>query len=541
MQKFLHYMLIVAFMLPMGAFAESTLPAVQSKLAKNITHNTADIYATVAPGTAEDNSYWFEWGVVGTYEDTVFKTYRRTIGTRGGPREVNASIRGLNPDTQYYFRIIGENQKGSTEGERVYFTTRKLEERQESVVLVTTRNALDVKDESATIYGYVAPHNATARYWFEWGIDNKVEFRTSSHLMGKDGGEVESDLTSLVSGTTYYYRVAAENDRGTVRSEIKTFKTTGVKPTEEAKKNQTSAKADTKTTKTADGTDAKKTSSNSGIFGSLFGGSSKKTTDTTEEKTTTTKEDLTGSVGNSVKDVTVTVKAAGTAGAHQTVEYKISYKYNRAEAGKKAELKVTLPKSVVYIGDTTANELLVADATGGARTYILPIGDIKKGDTRSFSLVGMLTADAKKIPQIDAKLSFTTKAGTRVTAGSLVAGAASASSGGSFPGTLIMWLIVLNLLVVAAIFAVKAKEWYADAKIRMAEAQNKANDINAQIDAPIKTQPVVPGAVVGVPPVSTMEQPIVPMMPIPMKPKIADVYAPARFSEVGLPGMEIVA
>jgi flagellar hook-basal body complex protein FliE len=359
--------------------------------------------------------------------------------------------------------------------------------------------------------------------------------------MGKDGGEVESDLTSLVPGTTYYYRVAAENDRGIVRSDIKSFKTTGVKPVVEEKKNQTSSKTDTKTVKTADGTDAKKTTSNGGIFASLFGGSTKKTATTEDETTTATKDSLTGSVGNSVKDVTVSVKAVGTAGAHQTIEYKITYKYNRAEAGKKAELQITLPKTVVYIGDTTANELLVAEAAAGARTYILPIGDIKKGDTRSFSLVGMLTADAKKIPQVDAKLSFTTKSGSRVAASSLVAGVASSTSGGSFPGALIMWLIILNLLVVAAIFAVKAKEWYVDAKLRMAEAQNKANEINAKIDAPVSVKPEVPGAIIGVPPTEPPVQPVAPMMPIPMKPKIADVYTPARFNEIGLPGMEVVA
>lgn len=486
-------------MLPATVFAAGSL-SVETKPVVQITYNSAQISADITAGDTPDNVYWFEWGVSGSVEDTVFKSPERTVGTRY-TRTGTYTLRGLAPSTQYFYRVVAENQKDHIAGKTIYFTTKSYDVPAEAIVIAQTRGVTSLKDIGVTMHGYVAPHNGAARYWFEWGTDKNVGALTSDHAANRDGGEVKTELHGLTPGTTYYYRIAAENDRGIVRGSIKSFKTTGVKPVVEEKKNQTAGAVDTKTNATRSASSG----SNGGLFGS-FGGSSD--TNTTKKDTTDTKvsgSDLSGSVGSTVKDVTVSVKAVGKAGTHQTIEYKLAYAYNRIDAAKKAQFEVVLPSTLIYIGDSTANELLVKEGKDGSRTYVLPIGAIKKGDARSFSIVTMTTADAKGIPSVNAKLIFTTKNNEQMVAG--VAAAKSGSlfsnsssnkttSSGTFPTTMIMWLIILNVAIASVIGAIRAKEWYIATQARLKEAEEKAKAAALSIKADLASKQTAPVMVV---------------------------------------------
>ncbi len=535
MQKILFIILGFAMFSPFWASAGTIAPSVETKIAKNITHNSAEIYASVAGGSAEDNGYWFEWGVVGVYDDVVFRTQRRTISTNASVRTVNATIRGLAPKTQYYFRIVADNQKSSVAGNVVYFTTRDLEVPVAPVVLVTTRQATTVRDDTAKVFGYVAPHGGSAEYWFDYGTDDKLTMHSGAQRVSGNGVEVNVILKALTPGTTYYYRIAAENDRGVTYGAIKSFKTAGEKPVIEVKSTQ---KVTQPAKATASSTPPKTTKESSGF--SFFG----KGSDSKEEQVVTpgkgkAKDDLTGAVGSSVQGVSVSVKTLANRDSKETIEYRISYTYNRTESASKAELRVVVPQSLVYIGDTTANELLVAEATNGSKVYILPIGTIKKGDTRTISIMTMNTGESSRAPKVDAKLLFTTKAGKVMTANALLASTGSSQDGtkGVFPSTLILWVVVLNLIVAALIFAVKAKDWYT----RMQE-QKRADDTKSavaekHIEDTLAFQAQVPlPAFVSV--ASQGDAMVVPS--VPKKPKITDFTPSVRIQDVGLPGMEII-
>ncbi len=535
MQKFLYLIISISLLIPGSVFAASETPSVESKLAKNITYNSASIYGLVSPGTAEDNGYWFEWGVVGTDDVASFKTARRNVYIKSGQKQVSTSIKGLSPNTQYYFRICADNQKTEVCANTIFFTTRKLDEQTESVVVATTRNVINIKEESAKVFGYISPLSGTAKYWFEFGTDEKMDMTTSVRSASRSGGEVSVSLTNLTSGTTYYYRVAAENESGVVFGTTKSFKTKGVKPVVEAKSETQVVKA---STKKADSKVATNTSGSS-IIDKLFGRSSS-AKDTVSDSS---KTNMTGAVISADKNVLVEIKSSGKPTMGETVKYDITYKYNNKEAGNNAELQIVLPKTVKYAGDTTKDELLLSTSKTGSDTFILPIGNIKKGDSRTISIIGVINGKTTKIPEISVKLVADTKSGKILGTGVLAAAVKSKSTASGttlgVPTTGIIWFVVLNLIVIALILMVKAKESYALAKARIAETNTKKNEIEKEIKETLiqdeKKEEVVPHFNPEVLHHTSPNNNV-----IPVKPKIADEYKSSNVGEIGLPGMEVI-
>lgn len=533
MQKIIYVISIFALVLPSAVFAAGSLSAV-TKPVVQLTYNSAQISADVTASDTPDNVYWFEWGVSGSEEGTVFKTPELSVGSRY-TRTGTYMLRGLAPSTQYFYRVVAENQVDHVAGKTIYFTTKSYDTPAEAIVIAQTRGITSLRDTGAIMHGYVAPHNGTARYWFEYGDDNKVTETSADHAANREGGEVTTELHGLLPGSTYYYRIAAENERGIVRGEVKSFKTTGVKPTEEAKKNQTAGKTDT--------TRAGSTGATSGLFGSLGNSSNKDTpAKDTAASAKISGSDLSGSVGSSVKDVAISVKALGKAGAHETIEYKVAYVYNRAESAKKAEFQVTLPSTLVYVGDTTANELRVKNVTGGARMYVLPIGAIAQGDTRTFSIIAMTTADAKGIPAVKADLVFTTKNNEQMVAGvaaaktgSLFGGSSNGSaSSGTFPTTMILWLIVLNVAIASVLGMIRAKEWYRATQARLKEAEEKAKAAALSIKADLEGKHAAPVMVVV--PQTQPESPVIHQFE-----QELDSVKGEEVEEFGLPGAYTVS
>jgi hypothetical protein len=160
--------------------------------------------------------------------------------------------------------------------------------------------------------------------------------------------------------------------------------------------------------------------------------------------------------------------------------------------------------------------LIVKDAKNGARTYVLPIGSIKKGDTRTFSIIAMTTADAKGIPQVKANLVFTTKNNEQMVAGVAAANtgalfgktSSGTTSGGAFPTTLIVWLIIINVIIASIIGMIRAKEWYITMQARLKEEEEKAKAAAMQFKANLSGKPATPVMVVVPEHESQSERPI---------------------------------
>src|ERR1700738_3089257 len=98
---------------------------------------------------------------------------------------------------------------------------------------VSTGNATSVTGSGATVHGTVKPEGQSTRYAFQYGTDNKYGHETALTAAGKGTLpiSVSANITGLVSGTTYHYRILAlAADNSPAVGDTATFKTTGSPP-----------------------------------------------------------------------------------------------------------------------------------------------------------------------------------------------------------------------------------------------------------------------------------------------------------------------
>jgi len=86
-----------------------------------------------------------------------------------------------------------------------------------SAPTVTTDSATDVTTTTATLNGTVNANGLSTTAWFEYGTlsgtyGNKT---TTKSVSGSTDTKVSIGISGLTSGTTYYYRVVAQNSAGT--------------------------------------------------------------------------------------------------------------------------------------------------------------------------------------------------------------------------------------------------------------------------------------------------------------------------------------
>ena len=97
-----------------------------------------------------------------------------------------------------------------------------------SAPTVSTLPATDVRDSTATVNGTVDPQGQKTTYYFQYGTTTSYGTQTNPFNVGASGGNVavHALLAGLHSGTTYHYRVVAQNTTGTSDGADQTFTTT---------------------------------------------------------------------------------------------------------------------------------------------------------------------------------------------------------------------------------------------------------------------------------------------------------------------------
>jgi len=102
---------------------------------------------------------------------------------------------------------------------------------QGSLPTVTTNAALLLTATGATLSGDANPNGLATTMWFEWGTNSTLSTYSSTATLSAGSGiasvAATSQLSGLLAGTTYYFRVAANNASGTSRGTILSFTTTG--------------------------------------------------------------------------------------------------------------------------------------------------------------------------------------------------------------------------------------------------------------------------------------------------------------------------
>ncbi|MBI2472166.1 MAG: carboxypeptidase regulatory-like domain-containing protein [Planctomycetes bacterium] len=203
------------------AILKTTLTTVTTGQATNITSNSAMLNGTLGLSSSVDVKYWFEYGTVsGSYSEKV------DVGSRYGPGgeiKVSWTVSGLSAETTYYYRFLAEDYAGITYGSEVSFTTTFV-----PLPVVTTGAVTNITTNSVKLNGIVNTSGWTTTVWFEYGTSHNSYTNTSSTQSVSETTDttVSIEISGLSAGTTYYYRLVAQNSAGTAYGSEMSFTTT---------------------------------------------------------------------------------------------------------------------------------------------------------------------------------------------------------------------------------------------------------------------------------------------------------------------------
>lgn len=164
-----------------------------------------------------------EYGTTTAYSAPPVKcTPDASVTPYSSEKTVTASLSGLSKETLYHYRISATNANGTTKGIDQTFRTH-------NVAGVTTGDATDVTQETATLNGSYTGNGEATSVKFQWGTTALYGNETPTQPIGPTGGAtpvsapIEGlDVYTPTSGT-YHYRLVASNLSGTTLGPDRTF------------------------------------------------------------------------------------------------------------------------------------------------------------------------------------------------------------------------------------------------------------------------------------------------------------------------------
>jgi phosphodiesterase/alkaline phosphatase D-like protein len=199
-------------------------PTVRTTTVSDVSRYGATLNGNVTPNRAA-TSYWFEYG---TSKNFGFITSLQDVGNGTANVTASTQVSNLNLLTTYYYRLNAQNQFGTIVGSTFYFKT--IGPAAPTSPSATTVSATNIKGATSTLRATVNPNGAQTQYWFEFSTDSQLatSLQTSAQTSAGAGVanvSVSAAATNLSTSTTYYFRVVTQNDLGTVRGNILSFKT----------------------------------------------------------------------------------------------------------------------------------------------------------------------------------------------------------------------------------------------------------------------------------------------------------------------------
>lgn len=206
-------------------FTTTTGPTATTNAATSVGASTATVNGTVNANNAT-TTVTFEYGLDTNYGKTAKANQSPVTGS--SDTAVSSGLTFLIPNTTYHYRVVAQNVNGTVYGADMTFTTGA------SSPTATTTAATAVTSSGATLNGMVNARNDSTTVTFEYGTTTSYGTTVTadqSPLSGNSNNPVSKAITGLTGGTTYHYRVVAQNSSGTTYGADMTFYTSAVGPT----------------------------------------------------------------------------------------------------------------------------------------------------------------------------------------------------------------------------------------------------------------------------------------------------------------------
>jgi hypothetical protein len=201
-----------------AVFTTLAVPDVSTGSASSITASSATLNGSVDPN-GRATTFYFEYGTSTSYGT---KTSTKSAGSATSAQPESAGISGLAVGHVYHFRIVATSDAGTAAGKDVTFTT-------SSAPAVGTGDVTSIAPTTATLRGSVTPNGLSTNYWFEYGTSTGYGSKTATTSAGSGTSAVavSAVIKSLKAGTTYHYRLVAQNSSGKVAGGDRAFSTIG--------------------------------------------------------------------------------------------------------------------------------------------------------------------------------------------------------------------------------------------------------------------------------------------------------------------------
>ncbi|MDB0027360.1 hypothetical protein N9D80_02240 [Flavobacteriales bacterium] len=203
------------------------VPLVQTGGVNFITTSSATIQGEIVEqGMSSVTKYGLCWST-----NTNPNINNNTVEQSGGGNitDFSEDITNLTANTAYYYKAYAENNQGLSYGPEKSFSTTSGEPS------VLTGSFSNLTTTTVTLEGEIIVEGdaAITEYGHCWSTSSDPNINNSSISIGNNGSAgtiINSELTSLNIGTTYYYKAYATNWFGTAYGEQNTFTTSDGSP-----------------------------------------------------------------------------------------------------------------------------------------------------------------------------------------------------------------------------------------------------------------------------------------------------------------------